>query len=112
MTCCDTSYVLCAVQAVLRRCTSTPSTTSNPCLLTVQDHNKHSIKESIPGTDEHAMTHPDRGTGFEGIKNAIKVSTCRARWCCCLHDPCYAPDTAACLSCFTMMPWQLAVARC
>ena len=28
------------------------------------------------------MHHPDRGTGFEGIKNAVKVRKL-SRWCCC-----------------------------
>jgi hypothetical protein len=34
--------------------------------------NKFDIKEKIPGTDEHAVTHPHRGTGGEGVKNAVK----------------------------------------
>ena len=33
----------------------------------------HDIKKNIPGTDEHAMHNPTRGTGGEGIKNAAKV---------------------------------------
>jgi hypothetical protein len=32
------------------------------------------LPATAAGTDEHAMHHPDRGTGFEGIKNAVKVS--------------------------------------
>ena len=35
----------------------------------------HDIKKNIPGTDEHAMHNPTRGTGGEGVKNAVKVST-------------------------------------
>lgn len=39
-------------------------------LLYVQ--NEFNMKEKIPGTDEHAVTHPTRGTGTEGLKNAVK----------------------------------------
>ena len=33
----------------------------------------HDIKKNIPGTDAHAMHNPTRGTGDEGVKNAVKV---------------------------------------
>ena len=33
----------------------------------------HDIKKNIPGTDEHALHNPTRGTGAEGVKNAAKV---------------------------------------
>ena len=33
----------------------------------------HDIKKNIPGTDEHAMHNPTRGTGGDGVKNAVKV---------------------------------------
>ncbi len=33
----------------------------------------HDIKKNIPGTDAHAMHNPTRGTGDDGVKNAVKV---------------------------------------
>jgi hypothetical protein len=33
---------------------------------------KHNVKESIPGTDEHSLTHPTRPSGLGGVKQAIK----------------------------------------
>ena len=40
----------------------------------------HDIKKNIPGTDEHAIHNPTRGTGGEGIKSAVKVRL-RSCWC-------------------------------
>lgn len=30
------------------------------------------MKESVPGTDEHSLTHPTRPSGLAGVKQAIK----------------------------------------
>ncbi|CAL5227247.1 g10176 [Coccomyxa viridis] len=35
----------------------------------------HDIKKNIPGTDAHAMHNPTRGTGDDGVKNAVKDHT-------------------------------------
>ena len=48
------------------------------CLCPVQTG--HDIKKNIPGTDEHAMHNPTRGTGAEGVKNAAKVRLTRCVW--------------------------------
>ncbi len=30
------------------------------------------MKESVPGTDEHSLTHPTRPSGLAGVKQTIK----------------------------------------